>query len=114
VEPLYVPAFYLRGEYTCISYGNAEPGGLGSPFRVLPYLKSASALKVDCYAGVPLLGFTSGVGEHPFGYGVVLKDLDVETEHLYVPVPGLSEVRGADPDLLYRRNGVCTHSIRFY
>ena len=100
MELLYIQAFDLGAEHPQVADGDIEGAGLRLALGVLPYLEPASALQVHGYAGVTLLRLVAGIAEHPFGDGVVLEDAGVESEMLDEPVPGFTEVDGADSDLL--------------
>ena len=101
VETLHIPTIDLRAERAKVAYLHLKRTWLGFALAVLPYLEPATALHVHRYAGMTFLGLIAGIGQHTFGYGIVLEDLRVRSEHPYHPIPRLAEVLRSDPDLLY-------------
>ena len=82
-----ITALDLGAEYAQITNLNLEIHGFGFALRVLPYLESASTLKVYGDSCMSFLGLSTGIGQHTLGYGVILKDAYVNSEHLYEPFP---------------------------
>ena len=95
-----VAAFKLCCKDAEVTYRYCKRTRLRLAFRVLPYLESSAALKIDCDAGMALMRHASGVWEHAFCYCVVFQNLYIDAEHFDVPVPRLSEIYCSGTDLL--------------